>query len=77
MPTIMLSESAFAALKSLAEPSRDTPESMAARLIEQEVVRRRGDAGAATYIRTPRLAYPEQAADFRKEVHEAGVDAKV
>jgi hypothetical protein len=40
MPTILLSEAAFAELKSLAEPFVDTPESLTARLIHEEVMRR-------------------------------------
>lgn len=40
MPSILLSETAFAELKSLAEPFVDTPESLTARLIHEEVVRR-------------------------------------
>jgi hypothetical protein len=40
MPTVDLSEHAFAELKSLAEPFVDTPASLTARLIHEEVVRR-------------------------------------
>jgi hypothetical protein len=40
MPSILLSETAFDELKSLAEPFVDTPESLTARLIHEEVVRR-------------------------------------
>lgn len=40
MPTITLSDWTFAELKSLAEPFVDTPESLTARLIHEEVVRR-------------------------------------
>ncbi len=40
MPTITLSDAAFAELKSLAEPFVDTPESLTTRLIHEEVLRR-------------------------------------
>lgn len=40
MPNISLSETAFAELKSLAEPFVDTPESLIASLIHAEVIRR-------------------------------------
>jgi len=42
MPTITLSDAAFAELKSLAEPFVDTPESLTAALIHAEVERRAG-----------------------------------
>ncbi|HSZ55382.1 MAG TPA: hypothetical protein VK797_06965 [Tepidisphaeraceae bacterium] len=40
MPVIKISDATFAELKSLAEPFVDTPESLTARLIHEEVVRR-------------------------------------
>lgn len=40
MPSILISETTFDELKSLAEPFVDTPESLTARLIHEEVVRR-------------------------------------
>jgi hypothetical protein len=47
MPVITLSDAAFQDLKSLAEPFVDTPESLTARLIHEEVVRRR-EAGVGS-----------------------------
>ena len=49
MPSITLSDVAFAELKSLAEPFVDTPESLTARLIHEEVVRRGGPSNGKPF----------------------------
>jgi hypothetical protein len=47
MPTIKLTDQTFAELKSLAEPFVDTPETLTARLIHEEVLRRGLHAGSS------------------------------
>lgn len=49
MPKIVLSDEAFEELKSIAVPFVDTPESLTARLIHAEVLRRRGRANEKGY----------------------------
>lgn len=54
MPTIILSDATFAELKSLAEPFVDTPESLTARIIHAEVLRRNASPNGMGFVQPAR-----------------------